>query len=163
MVMVLARASMLFSTNSAMALSGLLCESAMMRIAFQSSPIRNLPFSDSCDLAALVFAIVTIELHGSSARQGGPISACHQPSTISRALAAGQGWHGSGQAHKPNENVPQFIRDDFATRALSFRVISTTCTTIGSTVACPASNTAALLGEHRCHVGVMRIVMNGGK
>src|SRR5260370_30692004 len=99
MVMVLARALMLFAPNSAMAFSGLLCESAMIRIAFQSSLIRNLPFSDSCDLAALVFAIVTIELHGSSARQGGPISACHQPSTISRALAAGQGWLGRGHAH----------------------------------------------------------------
>src|SRR5215468_9270632 len=55
MVMVLACASMLFSTSSAMALSGLACESAMIRIAFQSSPIRNLPLSDSLDLAALVF------------------------------------------------------------------------------------------------------------
>src|SRR5713101_3486045 len=59
MAMVLACASMLFSTNSAMALSGLLCESAMIRIAFQSSPIRNLPLSDFFDLAALVFATVT--------------------------------------------------------------------------------------------------------
>src|SRR5260370_1393490 len=41
----LARASMLFSMNSATALSGLLWESAMMRIAFQLSPIRNLPAS----------------------------------------------------------------------------------------------------------------------
>src|SRR5690349_19678975 len=55
MVMVLACASMLFSTNSAMALSGLACESAMIRMAFQSSPILNLPRSDSLDLAALVF------------------------------------------------------------------------------------------------------------
>src|ERR1700688_2424100 len=45
MVMVLAWASMLFSTNSAMAFSGLLCESAMIRIAFQSSPMRSLPLS----------------------------------------------------------------------------------------------------------------------
>src|SRR5882762_1161135 len=59
MEMVLACASMLFSTSSAMALSGLLCESAMIRIAFQSSPIRNLPLSDSFDLAALIFATVT--------------------------------------------------------------------------------------------------------
>src|SRR5476651_2201158 len=36
---------MLFSTNSAMAFSGLLCDSAIMRIAFQSSPIRSLPLS----------------------------------------------------------------------------------------------------------------------
>jgi hypothetical protein len=36
---------MLFSTNSAIALSGLLCDSAMIRIAFQSSPIRSFPVS----------------------------------------------------------------------------------------------------------------------
>src|ERR1700687_1320364 len=59
MAMVLACASMQFSTNSAMALSGLLCDRAMIRIAFQSSPIRNLPLSDSFDLVALVFATVT--------------------------------------------------------------------------------------------------------
>ena len=41
----LARASMLFSTNSATAFSGLLCERAIMRIAFQLSPMRNLPES----------------------------------------------------------------------------------------------------------------------
>ena len=41
----LARASMLFYTNSAMALSGLLCESAMILIAFQSSPILILPLA----------------------------------------------------------------------------------------------------------------------
>src|ERR1019366_8498493 len=41
----LACASMLFSTNSATALSGLLWESAMMRIAFQSSPILSLPLA----------------------------------------------------------------------------------------------------------------------
>ena len=40
-----ARRAMLFSTNSAIALSGLLCDSAIMRIAFQSSPIRSLPLS----------------------------------------------------------------------------------------------------------------------
>src|SRR5271165_5917610 len=45
MVMVLAWASMLFSTNSAIAFKGLLCERAMIRIAFQSSPIRSLPLS----------------------------------------------------------------------------------------------------------------------
>ena len=49
----LGSASMLFSTNSAMALSGLLCESAIIRIAFQSSPIRNLPLADSLDLAII--------------------------------------------------------------------------------------------------------------
>src|SRR5437660_12608849 len=59
MAIVLACASILFSTNSAMALSGLLCDRAMIRIAFQSSPIRNLPLSDSFDLVALVFATVT--------------------------------------------------------------------------------------------------------
>ena len=59
MAMVLAWASMLFSTNSAMAFSGLLCESAMIRIAFQSSPIRNLPLSDSFDLDLPIVAMVT--------------------------------------------------------------------------------------------------------
>ena len=34
-----------FSTNSAIALRGFDCESAMMVIAFQSSPMRNLPRS----------------------------------------------------------------------------------------------------------------------
>jgi hypothetical protein len=38
-----APASMLFSTNSATAFSGLSCESAMIVIAFQSSPMRSLP------------------------------------------------------------------------------------------------------------------------
>src|SRR6516225_4595032 len=47
---------MLFSTNSAMALSGLAWDRAMIRMAFQSSPILSLPLSDSFDLAALVFA-----------------------------------------------------------------------------------------------------------
>src|ERR1035438_6786822 len=56
--MVFACASMQFSTNSAMALSGLLCERAMIRMAFQSSPIRNLPLSDSFDLV-FIFAMVT--------------------------------------------------------------------------------------------------------
>src|SRR5580765_436352 len=41
---------MLFSTNSAIALSGLLCESAMIRIAFQSSPILSLPPSPGLSL-----------------------------------------------------------------------------------------------------------------
>src|SRR4051812_40082186 len=36
---------MLFSTNSAIAFKGLLCESAIIRIAFQSSPMRSLPLS----------------------------------------------------------------------------------------------------------------------
>jgi hypothetical protein len=43
MVTARAFASMLFSTSSAIALSGLLWESAMMVIAFQSSPILSLP------------------------------------------------------------------------------------------------------------------------
>jgi len=38
-------ASMQFWTNSAIAFSGWLCESAMIRIAFQSSPILSLPLS----------------------------------------------------------------------------------------------------------------------
>src|SRR6185503_15989040 len=49
MVMVLARASMEFSTNSAMALRGFDCDSAMIVIAFQSLPMRNLPREASCD------------------------------------------------------------------------------------------------------------------
>src|SRR5438309_2828407 len=36
---------MLFSTNSAIAFNGFPCESAMIRIAFQSSPILSLPRS----------------------------------------------------------------------------------------------------------------------
>ena len=40
---IVARASMEFSTNSAMALSGFDCESAMIVIAFQSLPMRSLP------------------------------------------------------------------------------------------------------------------------
>ena len=43
MVILLAFASMEFSTNSAIALRGLLCESAMIRMAFQSSPILSFP------------------------------------------------------------------------------------------------------------------------
>lgn len=38
-----ARASMLFSTNSAIAFRGLPCDRAMMVMAFQSSPMRSLP------------------------------------------------------------------------------------------------------------------------
>lgn len=44
-VIVFAWASMLFSTNSAIAFSGLLCDRAMMRMAFQSSPIFSRPRS----------------------------------------------------------------------------------------------------------------------
>jgi hypothetical protein len=43
--MLFARASIEFSTNSAIAFKGLLCESAMIRMAFQSSPIRSFPLS----------------------------------------------------------------------------------------------------------------------
>src|SRR5690349_3439033 len=96
MATVSACASIQFSTNSAIALSGLLCDRAMIRIAFQSSPIRNLPLSDSFDLVALVFATVTANSR-LRVRQGGMISACHQSPTISRALAGGQGRLGSGQ------------------------------------------------------------------
>jgi hypothetical protein len=42
-VMVRALASMLFSTSSAIAFNGLLCDSAIMVMAFQSSPIFNRP------------------------------------------------------------------------------------------------------------------------
>jgi hypothetical protein len=45
MVMFLALASMLFSTNSAIALRGLVCERAIMVMAFQLSPIRSWPLS----------------------------------------------------------------------------------------------------------------------
>jgi hypothetical protein len=38
-----AKASMLFSTNSATAFNGFCCERAIIVIAFQSSPIRNRP------------------------------------------------------------------------------------------------------------------------
>ena len=49
-VICLALASMLFSTNSATALSGLLWDSAMIRIAFQLSPILSFPelFAAAC-------------------------------------------------------------------------------------------------------------------
>jgi hypothetical protein len=40
-------ASMLFSTSSAIAFSGLLCDRAMILMAFQSSPIRSLPFASA--------------------------------------------------------------------------------------------------------------------
>jgi len=43
MVTFFAPASMEFSTNSAMALSGLFCESAMILMTFQWSPIFNVP------------------------------------------------------------------------------------------------------------------------
>src|SRR5215469_4790717 len=59
---VLACASMLFSTNSAIAFRGLLWESAMMRMAFQSSPIRNLPFSDMFRLAVPFFVTDVLSL-----------------------------------------------------------------------------------------------------
>src|SRR6185295_9143111 len=49
MVIVLARASMEFSTNSAMALRGFDCDSAIIVIAFQSLPMRNLPREASGD------------------------------------------------------------------------------------------------------------------
>src|ERR1700722_11156010 len=99
MVMVLARASMLFSTNSAMAFSGLLCESAMIRMAFQSSPIRNLPFSDSFGLTAFVFATV---LANSSGRMQGRDngSVWHHAATISRGTAFGQRQLGSQHARQ---------------------------------------------------------------
>src|SRR6185437_1097757 len=54
-VIVLACASIEFSTNLVIAFRGLLCDSAMMRIAFQSSPIRSLPLSVSFDRVDFVF------------------------------------------------------------------------------------------------------------
>ena len=41
--MTVARASILFSTNSAIAFKGLFCERAMMVMTFQLSPILSLP------------------------------------------------------------------------------------------------------------------------
>src|SRR5258708_32092164 len=61
----LACASMLFSTNSATALSGLLCESAMMRIAFQSSPILSLP-------RALLMGAIVLHMRGRRALPSEP-------------------------------------------------------------------------------------------
>ena len=58
----LAWASMLFSTNSAIALSGLDCERAIIRIAFQSSPMRSFPLSDPVDLAAPFLAKVVFSM-----------------------------------------------------------------------------------------------------
>jgi hypothetical protein len=55
---------MLFSTNSAIAFRGLLWESAMMRMAFQSSPIRNLPFSDMFSRAVPFFVTDVYGLSG---------------------------------------------------------------------------------------------------
>src|SRR6516162_3840678 len=43
-----------------MALRGLLCESAIMRIAFQSSPIRNFPLSDALYFTALILPLPEI-------------------------------------------------------------------------------------------------------
>jgi hypothetical protein len=86
MTTVLARASMLFSINSAMAFRGLLWERAMMRMAFQSSPIRNLPLSDALLLAAL-FLVTGQRVEHLSER------CCHhQPLTISRTLLVGNPW-----------------------------------------------------------------------
>src|SRR5450755_2618791 len=59
MTIVLAFASMLFSTNSAMALSGLLCDRAMIRMAFQSSPILSLPASLGRSLRAVLAAVTS--------------------------------------------------------------------------------------------------------
>src|SRR5450755_486314 len=57
MTIAAACASMLFSTNSAMALSGLLCDRAMIRIAFQSSPILSLPAALGRSLRAVLAAV----------------------------------------------------------------------------------------------------------
>jgi hypothetical protein len=53
-VTVRALASMLFSTSSAIAFSGLLWDNAMMVIAFQSSPIFSRPRAWLCFSWALV-------------------------------------------------------------------------------------------------------------
>jgi hypothetical protein len=54
---------MLFSTSSAIAFSGLLCDRAMIRIAFQSSPIRSLPFASAARAIQSVRFCVGLELH----------------------------------------------------------------------------------------------------
>src|SRR6202521_5832016 len=90
MAMVLACASMQFSTNSAIALSGLLCERAMIRIAFQSSPIRSLPLSDSSGLAVLLFAIVT-RIRRVECNSGTRGLSLHQATHYTDGLNAGQG------------------------------------------------------------------------
>ena len=53
-------ASIEFSTNSAIAFNGLLCESAIIRIAFQSSPMRSLPLS-----------VLTLNFHAERSDQAG--------------------------------------------------------------------------------------------
>src|SRR5438552_13939374 len=55
-------ASMLFSTSSAIAFNGLLCDKAMMVMAFQSSPILSLPRARSRVLAAAVAMVATCYL-----------------------------------------------------------------------------------------------------
>jgi hypothetical protein len=62
----------------------------MIRIAFQSSPIRNLPLSDSFDLVVLIFAIVTRHSNALSATQGRPVSAS-TGTHYTDGLNAGQG------------------------------------------------------------------------
>src|SRR5271165_324854 len=97
MAMVLACASMLFSTNSAMALSGLLCDRAMIRIAFQSSPIRNLPLSDSFDLV-FIFAMVARN-STCCVQQSNNRFSLDQALTIPTALNAGQGARSDSFSH----------------------------------------------------------------
>src|SRR5438874_10872071 len=106
MAMVLACASMLFLTNSAMALSGLLCDSAIMRMAFQSSPIRNLPLSDSFDLAALVFATVMNSQRFSVECKAGMI--CRQPPLYRGPWPPGKIGSRAGTGEQANKNVLQF-------------------------------------------------------
>src|ERR1700693_3414653 len=102
MAMVLARASMQFSTNSAMALSGLLCERAMIRIAFQSSPIRKLPLSDSFDLE-FIFAMVTRNSIG-CVQQSNNQSQPRSELTIPTALNAGRGARSDSFSHLVNRS-----------------------------------------------------------
>src|SRR5262249_2299296 len=63
---------MLFSTSSAIALSGLLWDKAMMVIAFQSSPILSLPRERSRVLAAAVPMAATCYLKIAHARNVEP-------------------------------------------------------------------------------------------
>src|ERR1700682_3637057 len=120
MAMVLACASMQFSTNSAIALSGLLCERAMIRIAFQSSPIRSLPPSDSSGLALLLFAIVT-RIRRVACNSGTSGLSLHQDTHYTDGLQAGQGAALLHQLYQLGLRLPERLKSlskysvDFAT------------------------------------------------
>src|ERR1700681_2096525 len=60
---------MLFSTSSAIAFSGLLCDRAMIRIAFQSSPIRSLPFASAALAMSQSDSVLGSKLHSALAQR----------------------------------------------------------------------------------------------